>query len=428
MYGELLTATKMTQLYSHQKKIIDDDPKKCGLWLGTGSGKTRIALLLARGKTLIIVPKTQFLDENWQREKEKLGLDIDITVISKETFRRDYKSLPRYDTVIGEEAHTLLGVTPNIKYIKREPYPATSQLFSAFKDYVEYHKPERVYLATATIVKSPMTVWGASKILGYNWNWYEFRSVFYIERRLGFRTIWIPKSSIDIKERLATLVKKTGYTGRLEDFFDVPEQTYRTIYIELTDEQKKRLKDIHLDFPDPIVQIGKRNQIENGVLKGDEFNPSEEFKNNKLEKILELAIEFPKMIVFAKYTAQIYAYEKALKEEGYKVFILTGATKDRGQLLKDVNDSKEYILICQAQVSAGWEVPDCPCMVFASRTYSFVDYDQAIGRIQRANNIKKNIYINLITKDKGGTIDEAVDKCLENKCDFNETIYAEKRS
>ena len=46
-------------LYEHQLKIITDNRKKTGIFLGTGSGKTLIALSLARGKTLIIAPKTQ---------------------------------------------------------------------------------------------------------------------------------------------------------------------------------------------------------------------------------------------------------------------------------------------------------------------------------------------------------------------------------
>jgi predicted helicase len=74
----------------------------------------------------------------------------------------------------------------------------------------------------------------------------------------------------------------------------------------------------------------------------------------------------------------------------------------------------------QAQISAGWELPECPVMVFASRTYSWVDYEQAIGRIQRVNNIKKNLYINLVVK---GGVDEAIDKSLLNKKDFSERVY-----
>ena len=410
------------QLYNHQQKIIDDDPKKTGLFLSTGSGKTRIALLLAIGKTLVICPKTQKEDGNWEREVKKLKLKIQLDTISKETFRRDHEKLSRYDTVICEEAHTLLGVTPNVRYKNKQAIPKTSQLYEALELFLDRTKPERLYLVTATIIKNPMTVWGAGKLLGKNWNFYEWRMAFYTKIPIPGREVWIPKKDDKTKDRLAEIVRKLGYIGRLEDFFDVPEQTYHNIYIGLTEKQKKRINELKLEYPDPIVLIGKKHQIENGTLKGDEFSKTEYFDNEKIEKLSDLALEFPKMIIFAKYTAQIEQIATAMKSLGKKVFILQGDTKNRGELILEANKSDEYVFIAQAQVSAGWELPTCPVMVFASRTYSFVDYVQAQGRIHRSNNLKRNLYINLIVK---GGIDEAVDKSLENKVDFDEHIYYE---
>lgn len=407
----------MENLYKHQQDIISEDPKKKGLWLGTGSGKTRTALYLARGKTLVIAPKTQVLDKNWKRENT---IGVDLTVISKETFRRDYLTLPRFETVIVDEAHTVLGVTPNIRYVKRRARPKASQLFEALEEFVKTTNPDRLYLATATIVKSPMTVWGAGKILGMDWDWYKFRDTFYVRLPMPGREVFMAKSDKKTKEKLATFVKKTGYVGRLDDYFDVPAQTFRTINIELTEKQKKRIKELPFEFPEPLVRVGKIHQVENGVLSGDEFNKAEFFDNGKIEKILDLALEFPRMVIFARYTAQIEMIVKALLKEGYKVLTLTGQTKDRGGLLRDANQSLECIVVAQCQISAGWELPSYPCMIFASRNYSFVDYEQSLGRIQRANNIKKNLYINLVVK---GMVDESVNKCLENKSDFNEKLY-----
>ncbi len=417
------------KLYNHQKKIIDEDKPKAGLFLGTGSGKTRIALHLARGRTLVIAPKTQVLDGNWQREFDKLysvsgwtTTSSNFTVISKETFRRDAHKLPAYDTLIVDECHTVLGVTPNIRWRNKQPIPKASQLFEALEAYISRTKPSRFYLATATIIRSPMTVWGAAKLLGYDWDFYKFRQTFYVRLPMPGREVWQAKSDSATKDHLARIVRSIGYTGRLEDFFDVPEQTFKTIHIDLTAEQKARIKDMDLEYPEPIVRCGKVHQIENGVLAGDEFNEPERFDNGKIDTILDLALEFPRMVIFCKYTAQIMGLWKELSNKGYDCVVMTGESKDRGVLIKYANEHN-CLFICQAQISAGWELPEYPVMVFASRTYSFVDYDQALGRIQRANNIKKNLYINLVVK--GGT-DEAVDKCLANKQDFNEAIYAKR--
>ncbi|MCX6822116.1 MAG: hypothetical protein NTW30_05050, partial [Candidatus Aenigmarchaeota archaeon] len=93
-------------LYDHQRKIINDNKLKCGLFLGTGSAKTRTALELAEGATLVICPKQQREDKTWQFNAEKFGIIVNLTVISKEELRRDWQLLPHYDTVIVDECFT----------------------------------------------------------------------------------------------------------------------------------------------------------------------------------------------------------------------------------------------------------------------------------------------------------------------------------
>lgn len=420
------------KLYDHQQKIIDADPHKAGLFLGTGSGKTRTALLLARGRVLVIAPKTQYEDMNWQREAQKLfpdGYPGYICVISKEMFRRDHEKLEKFDTVIVDEAHTCLGVTPNTRQRHRQQIPKASQLFEALIEFLKRTNPERVYLCTATIMRSPMTVWGAAQVLGkHNGSieaFYKFRNTYYFKLNMPGRDAWMVRKDSDLKDRLAETVKNLGFIGRLEDFFDVPEQTFKSDIISLTTEQEATLQHLAIEFPDPLVRLGKRHQVENGVLSGDEFTQDQTFENGKISRILDYAVEFPRMVIFARYSAQIRAIQHALKSEGYATWTLTGATKDRGDVIKTANEH-DGILICQAQISAGWELPHTPVMIFASRTHSFVDYQQALGRIQRADHIKKNLYITLIAKsDKKQTVDELQHNSLLNKCDFDERLYLE---
>ena len=412
------------KLYDHQKKIIAENPKKTGLWLGTGSGKTLTALLLARGRTLVICPKMQRQDLTWERQARAADIDLDMLVVSKEEFRSHAGQLEAFDTVIVDEAHTCLGATPNVRYVKREPIPKTSQLYEALEAYTARCKPKRLYLVSATIIRSPMVVWAAGKLLGKPWDFFQWRNRFYTKLPMPGREVWVTRNDSSSKNMLAVAVREIGYIGRLSDFFDVPEQTFITKLVELTEEQKRRMKEIPMEYPDPIVQIGKKHQIENGVLAGDEFNAPETFPSKKIDMLLEYADEFPQMIVWAKYTAQIDEIASAMKKAKKKVFILDGRTKDRDALMQEAKVCPEYVFIAQAQISAGWELPECPVEIFASRTYSFVDYDQALGRVQRANNIKKNLYIHLVVR---GGPDEGVEQAIKNKSDFSERIYAEKQ-
>lgn len=429
---------KLMQLYKHQQDILNNDPKKCGLFLGTGSGKTMTALALAKGNTLVIAPKTTRDDKTWERNLQALMLDdriidgkryinteessVILTVVSKEDFRRDWELLSRYDTVIIDEAHTVCGISPVFKWVNKKPVPKTSQLFDACLNYVQQTNPERLYLLTATPIRNPMSVYALGLLLGRDWDFYAFRNIYYVPVRINNREIWMPKKDSQTQERLGKCVRGLGYTGQLSDWFDIPDQNYITKYIPLSVEQTKKLKELPLDWPDPLVLCGKRNQVENGILSGDEYSEPQFFDNGKVEAILDLSLEFPKMIVFAKYILQIQKIKEALEKEGKKVFILTGETKNREEIINEANKSTEYVLIVSSQISAGWELPECPCMVFASMSYSIVDRIQSEGRILRANHLKKNLYVTLIAK--GNTVDEAVYKCIDNKKDFSEAIYS----
>lgn len=414
---------QIMKLFKHQEDIVNADPKKCGLFLGTGSGKTITALMLAEGKTLVVTTKTVRDDETWQKNLAKLDKHriTELRVISKEEARRDIHMYPYFDTEIYDESHCITGLNPQIVYKRGKGTPKKSQVFEAIWGHLKVQKPKRLYLLTATPIRNPMAVLAHAWLLGKDWDFYKFREAFYFRLPMHGREVWSPKVTTLLKERLGKAVKGLGYVGRLSEYLDVPDQTYKTMYVELTTEQKKRLKEIKVEFPDPLVQLGKRNQIENGVLHGDRFNKEESFDNEKIEKIKELALEFDKMVIFAKYVAQVKVIVSSLRKEGYYVLELTGDSKDRNEILTNANNTSKCIIVISSQISAGYELPDFPAMVFASMSFSVVDRIQGEGRILRANFLKKNIFITLVAK--GGTIDEAIYKSIENKQDFSEAVF-----
>jgi len=422
--GGICSSVRCMSLYNHQQKIIDEDLKRTGLFLGTGSGKTRTALLLAKGRTLVVCPKQQREDRTWQKESARIDVE-EPTVISKEEFRRDYKTIGRFDTVIFDECHEgILGATPSVKWVNRKPVPKTSQLFERAMMYLEATQPDRVYLVTATPTRSPMAVWAAGVLLGA-WNmssFYEFRDIYYIKLPIPGRQVYSPRKDRAAKERLGRTVRKIGYTGRLEDYFDVPNQTYRDVHLGLTGAQAKALLDVPLLYPDPLVGTQKEYQVENGFLIDDD--EVTDYPELITDKVLDYYEEFGRVFVVMMYTRQIEKFAAVCEKKKIPHFVLTGATKDRKELMEAANKAEQGIVIAQAQVTSGYELPTYPVVVFASVSHRIVDYIQAQGRVQRANAIKKNLYIHLITGDQS----EARLESLKNKEDFHEATYAKKRS
>ena len=400
----------MLPLYEHQKKIIDADPKKCGLFLGTGASKTRTALVLAEGDTLVICPKQQRDDEMWLRENEKWETKKGVMVISKEDLRKLWDDLPYFDTVIVDECHNNLGVQPDTRQRKRVEIPKTSQIYEATEKFFKKHPPKRLYLLSATPAPKPMSVWAIGKLFGQKWDFFDFRAKYYTRINIGGnRRVWIPKKDEATKQELADLIQKLGYTGGLNDFFDVPEQTHKTVEIELSGAQKQAVKDMKQTEADPLVQRARLRTIENGVLYGKKIEEGEGkidimsnettiFPSKKIDYILERAQEFPKLLIFANYTAQIEEIARVLRKEGYDVSTLTGQTKDRTFIHKVNESDKPHIIIAQSSISSGYELPTFPCVIYASKSFRYVDYEQSTGRVLRSNALKKNLYIHLVVK------------------------------
>jgi len=416
------------KLYSIQQKIVDDNKEKTGLFMGTGVGKSLTALLLSEGNTLVICPKQQKLDGTWEHNNEKFELGKTITTISKETFRRDWDLLPPFDTVIIDECHNNLGVSPETKQRKGIQIPKTSQIYESTYNYLRKHPPKRFYLASATPIAKPMSLWGLAKLWGIDWDFYKFRETFYFPSMIGRRTIWIPRKDQATLDRLAENIKKFGYTGALKDFADVPEQTHREVHIELSKEQKEALKKVQQEEADPLVRRAKERTIENGILYGKKIEKIsdkedkmtkdvEVFPSKKIDYIKERAIEFDKLLIFAMYSSQIEEIAKALKKEGYTVFTVTGQTKDRATVFTEAEKLDKCIIVAQAGICEGYRIPSIPCTIYASKSNRYVHFSQSLGRTLDIQHLAKKLYIHLIVK---GGADEKCHKAILAGKDFEE--------
>jgi len=428
--------------YEHQKQVVAEkdrpDRLRFGNWRGTGSGKTRTTVAIAEGLTLVICPKTQADEEIWQDEWRAQGRDSSqLVVLSKEQFKKKFAINPLLvcnglypNTVIIDEAHTVAGLQPSERQKNYKKFPRTSQIFDAVVGYVRLANPRRIVPLTATPTPNPMALFALGIILGRDWNYHKFREMFYFEKEIRGRKLWLVNRSKANQELLLKTKESIGYTGTLDDWFDVPPQIFKPPhYVGVTAEQDAKYAELKVLYPDPLILTGKRQKLEQGLFDRSEIMPDSTIRSsieyvpeNKTEAIDQYMQEFKRVVVFARYTEQIETYKRLLGKK-YKVMTLTGATKNRKAFMEEARAAEECLFIAQCEVSAGWELPDYPCMIFASLDYSLVNYDQAIGRIHRANNLKKNVYIFLVAGDG----DEKVYKAIHEKEEFaDERAFAQR--
>jgi hypothetical protein len=422
------------ELYEHQKRIIQLDPRYAPIALGTGGGKTRVCLELAQGSILVICPKQQKLDRTWEINAEKFGIHVELRVVSKEEFRKIWMDLPRFDTIIGDEFHYMLGVYPDEKYVKKVRVPKTSQMYEAIRGYMDKHKPSRFYPASATMISKPMNLYALGVLLGKSWDYHKFRDRFYFEKKIGFRSLWIPRRDSATKDLLVKLFKdKLGaFTGTLSDWFDVPDQVHKTVYVPLTAGQHHAIRKLEEEEADPMAKRARIRTIENGILYATEVDVINEkesrlsrrtirYDSDKLGEILDLVDEFPKILIFAAYTGQVESIAEAVGKAGLSVYTLTGATKNREEVVRKAEESEAAVVIAQASISSGYELPSFPCVVFASKSFLYRDYEQGLGRVLRANAIKKNLYVHIVVK---GGLDEQCHKTIMAGEDFQEQMMS----
>lgn len=427
------------QLYQHQKDVLAEDKKKSLLPHGCGCGKTITLCALAKKdnplneKICIISIKSDI--EKWKEIVEKFEINADC--YTKEQFKKattgftikkaydpkqDKKvevkktvvkpeQLRKYNHLIVDEAHFHSGVT--------------SMMHKSLMAYIRFHNPEFIRLATGTPYSStPWSLYALGNLLGFDWNYARFRTHFFqFIRKFGPRGVWLPKKEIDgrpIEVEIARYINFLGKAVKIEDCTDMPPRVYQTEYFDLTAEQKKAIKE--LDEELVLTRNLRWHQICGGTLKTED-DEIQYFKSNKLNRIVELCQENPKIFIVCNYKAEIKAIQAILSEKKVKkpIYTFTGEnSSQRKEFSEKADRETECVVIANAACSAAYEVPSIPLMVFYSMNYSLVNHEQIIDRIRRLSNPAPRTYLYLICKK---SIDEGLYSAISSKKNFQFEIY-----
>jgi len=135
-----------------------------------------------------------------------------------------------------------------------------------------------------------------------------------------------------------------------------------------------------------------------------------------IQKVCKIIEDSSKTVIFTYVTEVIPKLKKLIEEKcGIKVVTITGATKDRGSVVKKFKtDSDVKVLIASYQVAAvGLTLTEADTMIYADKPYREADLKQAEDRIYRIGQDKPVKIIYLKLKSSKPTIQDRIDEIVK---------------
>lgn len=392
-------------LYKHQEKgkeLLLTNKKYC-LFFEVGTGKTFTALSalseLPECKVLIVAPK-RVLDNVWKKDTNYDLSKYDVTYLNYEKIARDKDfAKNQYDVIILDEVHKLKGKTTK-----------TSRKFRTVTSKAEY-----VWGLTGTPVANNYAdvynIFKNMNIIEFEMSYDEFVGRYYYTKQLSsgygyrFDILICPKPFM--LDELMTRVGKHSMVKEAKDCIDLPDKRTEIVYIDgMVNEKYRELKDgiLRTDTYEktmiPLETLNKLHQASNGFFYDDYKQVHKICENNKLSTLNDILTdmleETPRVII-------VYQYQQDLDE--LKTLKYDWTT--------DPNEfPQKQILFLQYGQSEGLNLQYCNQMIFYSYDYSFLNYEQMIGRIYRNGQKNNVVYTILVSK---GTIEEKIWSAIKNK-------------
>lgn len=251
--------------------------------------------------------------------------------------------------------------------------------------------------------------------------WTEFQDEFVT--RGGFMGLE-RKMTKSNRKRVLELIHPVIYEIRKKDALDLPPETHQYMWGELKGPQKKVYNDmleesfVLLDDAKSaaklaVTQVLRLQQITGGFINDDE-KVSHKVGDAKLELLREYLGDFDrkkKLVIFARFKAEIQAIKKLCTELKFTVEVHT--SKDKGPRTRFQTQRDPRIIICQIQ-SGGIAIDlyAANYSIFYSKTYSRIEFEQAKARLHRGGQTLPVTHISLCIRN---SVDEVIEDTIRYK-------------
>ena len=383
------------ELYPHQKEALANVKDGCILLGGVGSGKSQVALHYvkesARELPVYIITTARKRDSaDWLVEAAQAHLEQSPRKSGCRYLAVDsWNNIKKYTEV--EDAFFIFD---------EQRLVGRGAWVSAFQ---KIAKRNRWILLSAT----PGDVWEDYAAVfianGFYRNWTEFKTRHLVYSYYGS----FPKLERYLDEgRLEANRAKVVVPMPFERY------TSREIVDVEVEYDAKTFGSIVKDRCDP--KTGEPYQGVSGVVAG--LRKVVGSDPSRLDAVRKLMEKHPRLIIFYNYDYELAELRKLESE--------TVVAELNGHKHQEVPETNSWVYLVQyASGAEAWNCVKTDAMIFYSLTYSYKQYEQAQGRIDRLNTpFEKLYYYRLVSPSP---VDKAVQKSLENKEDFNVKTWAQ---
>ena len=388
------------ELMEHQKDVLRRLENGRILWGGVGSGKSIVALAYYMERELVgdiyVITTAKKRDSlEWQRDAAKfgIGLDKDSTVagvLHIDSWNNIGKYVDVKDAFFIFDEQRLVGGGAWVKA------------------FYKIAKKNAWLLLTATPGDTWMDYIPVFVANGYYKNKTEF-----IRRHVRYAPF-------------SKYPKIIGYmeTGLLEEY-------KREVLVPMPYESKNARihKEIVVPYDVDLFKQVSENRwnvfedkpIENVAELFSVLRKIVYYDPRRVNAVRKLMEQHPRLIVFYTYNYEL----ERLRELNDSWSDLYEVAEWNGHLKQPIPESDNWVYLVQYTSGAeGWNCTSTDAMVFYSLTYSYKQYEQAQGRIDRLNTWFDNLHYYTLTSYS--IIDRAVKKALMAKKDFNERAWADE--
>jgi len=154
-------------------------------------------------------------------------------------------------------------------------------------------------------------------------------------------------------------------------------------------------------------------KMSDGLITVDKENP----KMNELLNIISDISNEHKIVAFTVYEKVAERIHEILKQKGIDSFIITGSIGDPVKILNEFKNSKTNVLVSTDVFKFGVNMQFVDYIINYDLPWTYSEYEQRIGRVNRIGRTNIPIVINLICK---GLIDEYILWLIKKKKEFND--------